>query len=86
MRSWRGLGETRRKGPGLRKEGPGPFAFPGFYPDLMTTWVPLVDVSDLTLAELVDDESGPVRAATRRIIGELKEQDTYVSGFQSAVE
>lgn len=52
----------------------------------MTTWVPLVDVSDVPLAELVDDESGQVQAATRRILGELREQDTYVSGFQSIVE
>ncbi len=52
----------------------------------MTEWAPLIDVSDMTLVELLTVVDGPILEATARILAELEDPDsTMVAGFNSAV-
>lgn len=51
----------------------------------MTDWVPLVDVRDMTLIELLAVDSGPIAEATARILADLEDPDGVSCGFSSAV-
>lgn len=52
----------------------------------MSEWVPLVDVGDMSLVELLAVVDGPIAEATARILAALDDPDsTMVSGFGSAV-
>jgi FXSXX-COOH protein len=50
------------------------------------TWVPLIDVSGLTLDELVNSDNPQIAAATARVIASLDDPDGIISAFQSCVE
>jgi len=52
----------------------------------MSDWAPLVDVGDMTLAELVEVVDGPIYEATLRLIDELADPDGVCCGFGSNVE
>lgn len=71
-------------GPGDRHRG-GLSAFRGFYPVRMD-WVPLLDVTDVSVAELVASTSPIVARCVERIVAGLDDPDGIISAFQSYVE
>ncbi len=52
----------------------------------MAEWVPLIDVSGMSLVELATTDNAQIAAATARVVASLDDPDGIISAFQSFVE
>jgi FXSXX-COOH protein len=52
----------------------------------MAEWVPLIDVTDVSMAEMVASQDTVLGRCVDRLIGSLDDPDGIISAFQSFVE
>ncbi len=56
------------------------------YPVAMADWIPLIDVTDMPMAELVASRNTVLGRCVDRLVASLDDPDGIISAFQSFVE